>query len=461
MWQKVALLILACAGGLYAQNPNPCRQVQNSATAGYVLSAVSSGNTPPCQWIAGGGGGGGGTVTNIATTLPITGGPITTTGTIGCRTATGSVSGCLSAADWTTFNGKGSGTVTSVGLAGTTNQITVTGSTPITGSGSWTLSLPATLVLPNGTTATTQSAADNSTKVATTAYVDTAGGSFVPTSRTISTTSPLGGGGALSSNLTLTCATCVLASSPGVGIAHFAGSTQTVTSSLIVAADITSATITGTQIASSIALAGSPTTTTQSPGDNSTKIATTAYVNAATGASGGFVLVEQHTASNSASLDFTTCVSATYDTYKITMTSIIPTTNDDRIGFRFNTGSGFDSGSNYSWEAFYLGNAASGGNGSTSDTTLNVVNDITNANSYQSLTGEYTLYAPQSATLDKSITGITNAPFASQGHNASGWFVSGYYKVASAVTQFQIVPNNGGGGHTIASGTVRCYGLAK
>lgn len=37
----------------------------------------------------------------------------------------------------------GLGTVTSVGLAGTANQITVTGSSPITGSGSWTLSLAA------------------------------------------------------------------------------------------------------------------------------------------------------------------------------------------------------------------------------------------------------------------------------------------------------------------------------
>src|SRR5690348_3512515 len=83
---------------------------------------------------------------------------------------------------------------------------------------------------------------------------------------------------------------------------------------------------------------------------------------------GGITLVEQHTASNSASLDFTSCISATYDTYKITLTSIIPATNDAKIGFRFNTGSGFDSGSNYSWEAFYLGNAASGPNGSTSDT---------------------------------------------------------------------------------------------
>lgn len=51
-----------------------------------------------------------------------------------------------------------------------------------------------------------------------------------------------------------TCPTCIVASSPGAGIAHFAGSTQSVTSSPIVAADITNATITGTQLAASLAL---------------------------------------------------------------------------------------------------------------------------------------------------------------------------------------------------------------
>ena len=44
-------------------------------------------------------------------------------------------------------------------------------------------------------------------------------------------------------------ANVVLAASPGLGVAHFAGATQSVTSSLIVAADITAATITGTQLA--------------------------------------------------------------------------------------------------------------------------------------------------------------------------------------------------------------------
>ncbi len=47
--------------------------------------------------------------------------------------------------DWTCtpVAGAGLGSVTSVGLLGTVNQITVTGSSPITASGSFTLSLPA------------------------------------------------------------------------------------------------------------------------------------------------------------------------------------------------------------------------------------------------------------------------------------------------------------------------------
>jgi hypothetical protein len=49
--------------------------------------------------------------------------------------------------------GGGSGTVTSVGLAGTLNQITITGASPITASGSWTAALSSTLVLPGTLTA--------------------------------------------------------------------------------------------------------------------------------------------------------------------------------------------------------------------------------------------------------------------------------------------------------------------
>lgn len=71
-----------------------------------------------------------GTVTSITASSPLTGGVITTTGSIGCQTANGSQAGCLSSTDWNTFNNKGSGTVTSV--SGTSNRITSTGgATPV------------------------------------------------------------------------------------------------------------------------------------------------------------------------------------------------------------------------------------------------------------------------------------------------------------------------------------------
>lgn len=147
-----------------------------ASTGGFLTTTAS-----PC-------GTGAGSVTSIATTFPIQGGTITTTGTltfgglattspftigqiayvadsnhitsvatgtvsagssaitvtagrfaiggalaIDCATASGSQNGCLSSTDWTTFNGKGSGTVTSIihgtGLSGGT--ITTSGTTAL------------------------------------------------------------------------------------------------------------------------------------------------------------------------------------------------------------------------------------------------------------------------------------------------------------------------------------------
>jgi hypothetical protein len=88
-----------------------------------------------------------GTVTSVAAlTLGTTGtdvGSTVTTGTstpvitLNIPTASASNRGALSAADWTTFNGKGSGTVTSVGGTGTVSGLTLTGT--VTSSGNLTL----------------------------------------------------------------------------------------------------------------------------------------------------------------------------------------------------------------------------------------------------------------------------------------------------------------------------------
>ena len=58
------------------------------------------------NWVAMNGSGGSGSVTSIATSSPITGGTITTSGTIGISQSTTSDDGYLSSTDWNTFNNK-------------------------------------------------------------------------------------------------------------------------------------------------------------------------------------------------------------------------------------------------------------------------------------------------------------------------------------------------------------------
>lgn len=126
-----------------------------TASTGISVSQSNAGatitNTAPDQTVAITGAGGAvvtgtypnftittpsGTVTSVTGTAPIasTGGA---TPAISISQATTSTDGYLSSTDWNTFNGKGSGTVTSVGGTGTVNGITLTGT--VTSSGNLTL----------------------------------------------------------------------------------------------------------------------------------------------------------------------------------------------------------------------------------------------------------------------------------------------------------------------------------
>src|SRR6185503_12648476 len=72
--------------------------------------------------------------------------------------------------------------------------------------------------------------------------------------------------------------------------------------------------------------------------------------------SSGLVLLEQHTASSSATLDFTS-ISGTYDEYEIHFVNIVPATNNVSFQMRMGTGAGptYDSGNNYNYGMLYSG----------------------------------------------------------------------------------------------------------
>ena len=127
------------------------------------------------------------------------------------------------------------------------------------------------VALAGNPTATTQAAGNNSTRIATTAYVDTAAGSKLDT--TLNDTQIFVGNG----------------SNVATGVALSGDATIDNTGALTIANDaVTTAKIiddavTGDKIADDVALAGNPTATTQAAGNNSTRIATTAYVDTAAG----------------------------------------------------------------------------------------------------------------------------------------------------------------------------------
>jgi hypothetical protein len=118
---------LTAGTGITTSGTYPSFTITNSApdqtvalTAGTGISVTG---TYPNFTITNSSPSSGGTVTSISTTAPITGGPITNTGTISITQAGGSNDGYLSSADWTTFNGKASNSFTTIAVSGQSNIV--------------------------------------------------------------------------------------------------------------------------------------------------------------------------------------------------------------------------------------------------------------------------------------------------------------------------------------------------
>ena len=170
----------------------------------------------------------------------------------------------------------------------------------------------------------------------------------------------------------------------------------------------------------------------------------------------GLTLVEQHTASASAQLDFT-LISSTYDTYVFELVQIQAATSAANLLLRVGTGGTptYDTGSNYNW-ANAISNSAGGtaftGSGGTTSIELaaSMGNGATN-----SLGGTVKLYDPANTTFHKRFTNqIFYANSAGTFSQRSG---GGSYATTTAVTAVRFFMSSG----NIAAGTIRMYGLGK
>ncbi len=179
---------------------------------------------------------------------------------------------------------------------------------------------------------------------------------------------------------------------------------------------------------------------------------------AAPASSGALVLLEQHTASTSATLNFTTCISSTYDEYMIEILDLKPATNSVGFGMRVGTGGGptYDTGNNYAYSAFrYTSGAASGtgGNAALSSFPLDG-GDPTIVNT-SGLSGTIKFYAPAAGVARRRLTG--QSAYTTGGSGEIGAVFSFHYIPTTAITAFQFLASSG----NITSGTIRVYGVAK
>lgn len=293
-------------------NFNALGAVAIKKMTGSITTALVAGDINAGQWVyltydgtnmqmesqLGNASAGGGGISSIAFSSPLTGGTITSSGTAGCQTASGSQAGCLSAADWTTFNSKQS-TLTlplSVGNGGTgTASPGLVAGTNITVTGSW----PNQTVTASATAATAFSALTGSTNTSAAMVVGSGASLGVSGSGTIAATSVPGGG--ITGSNSIPAGTLPLATSAAFGAVKCDGSTITCTAGVI--ASVASGMVyPGTGIANStgsawgtsytttgsgtvLALATSPTLVTPNLGTPSTLV-----LSNATGLPGGQIV---------------------------------------------------------------------------------------------------------------------------------------------------------------------------
>lgn len=172
--------------------------------------------------------------------------------------------------------------------------------------------------------------------------------------------------------------------------------------------------------------------------------------------SGSLILLEQHTASSSASLDFTTCISSTYDTYKITITDLKTSSSGVYVGIQVSTngGSSYITTASYVYRTLYF-NTASALMADSASANIRLFQG-TAVSASQNLNMEAMLYSPLGSTGYKSFS--FNGPTLTDSGTVAAFAIgTGYYAAETAINAFRIAPESG----TLSSGTVRVYGLVK
>lgn len=279
------LVLLLVPLGLIAQisvvdyryvSVDPAGSCNNYGPSQYNFTNNKIWNCNSGTWASFAGGGGGGTVTSITAGAGLTGGTITTTGTIAVDTSVYTVKSVAGDGTYLSCVNTSGAVICTPSLVnlvtGLQPQFAYYAADRCTGSASGTAPVAFTgTVTPAIATLLDSNSNPHKIWVALPSFAGgtltvncTGAGAKNVVTAAGSTTLPAlaaqdymldyepgvaGGAYVLGVTQAPACPTCVVASSPGVGLAHFAGSTQTVTSSTVATGDIAANAVTSPKLA--------------------------------------------------------------------------------------------------------------------------------------------------------------------------------------------------------------------
>jgi hypothetical protein len=193
---------------------------------------------------------------------------------------------------------------------------------------------------------------------------------------------------------------------------------------------------------------------------NASVSAVTSFANAS---GGTLILLSTQTASNSATISFTTGLNSTYDEYQFKFIDIQPKTDNVFFQFNFST----DGGSNYNvtktttlFNAFHdeADTTTYFGYGTAYDlaqsTSFQYLNQEIGNGADESLSGSMSIFNPSSTTYVKHFIANTNAYYPT--NFTINAYIAGYGNTTSAVNAIQFKMSSGN-----FDGIIKLYGLKK
>lgn len=173
------------------------------------------------------------------------------------------------------------------------------------------------------------------------------------------------------------------------------------------------------------------------------------------GGGGGYPLLGTQTASSSASLNFTSLITSTYDEYLVEFVNLIPASAGAFPWIRVSTnnGSSYITSGSYNYTCTQDNRFATDRAGSETATSIIMSAGVTGSGGNAGSCGHFRIFNPLSTSVNTNFRGDTYW----MGTYSQPASFGGCYTTAAATDAFQILFSTG----NIASGVARLYGIPK